>query len=462
MAIIPNLQFLEPIIQDNTLQRMFYDQLYPKLLYRMEAEPVLWLANEGDTIIKTRNSNLPVQTDPLVAGADPAPVAVETEQWSVTACQYGSTLDTQLPSSRAAMSSKFANDARNIATQAGRTLNRLARNKLFTPYAGGTTHTDTAATSVTVPVGSINGFTTVISGGAVQTVSSTFPKAATIDTATVSVIAAVPNDAAFPLGAGVLTLAASDTFSAGDVVVAGDAPKQFYSGGGASTDALATSSILTLEDIRNAVASLQENDVPPLEDGYYHVHLSPTAQSQIFGDAEFQNLNESNYGDVPYQQFVIGKLLGCLFYRNSESPGVANTGGPSNTQIQTNRPADASASRLGKEISADIRNKAGVAIIRTIIIGGGSIIEQYVPEADYITEAGVTGMVGGFSVSINGMTLDLERIRYTLRAPLDRLQQIVAQSWSFTGDWGVPSDLLGGLNVARFKRSVVINSGTIG
>ncbi len=59
-----------------------------------------------------------------------------------------------------------------------------------------------------------------------------------------------------------------------------------------------------------------------------------------------------------------------------------------------------------------------------------------------------------------GAELDLDRIRYIVRAPIDALGQIVMQSWSWTGDFGVPGDQFGGRGQARYKRAVVVNSGS--
>ncbi len=68
--------------------------------------------------------------------------------------------------------------------------------------------------------------------------------------------------------------------------------------------------------------------------------------------------------------------------------------------------------------------------------------------------------IGGFSVVNNGIQIPTERLRLIIRAPQDRLQQQVSQSWSWTGDFGVPSDFFGGLGGSRFKRAVVIESGS--
>jgi len=55
----------------------------------------------------------------------------------------------------------------------------------------------------------------------------------------------------------------------------------------------------------------------------------------------------------------------------------------------------------------------------------------------------------------NWVQVMTQRIRYIMRAPLDRLQQVVGQAWSWSGDFAVPSDSLTG-DSARFKRAVVI------
>lgn len=97
----------------------------------------------------------------------------------------------------------------------------------------------------------------------------------------------------------------------------------------------------------------------------------------------------------------------------------------------------------------------GLDIKRALVIGGGAIYEKYIDESAFITEAGVQGKIGEFSIVNGGVQIMTQRIRYILRAPQDRLQQIVGQAWSWSGDFGVPSDALVG-NSARFKRCTVI------
>lgn len=456
-SLLPSLGWLDPIVQDNTLKRVFYDALYPELLYRMEADPDRWEANLGDRQIFTRASLLDPAVDPLDPGVDPQPENESFEQWEVQAKQHGNSTDVNMPASRTALNSLFLRKTKTLGLNAGQTMNRLARNRLFGSYLGGRAVCDTSATSTSMRVSSILGFTQQITAdGNLAAVSATNPKGIVINgTTAANVTAAAPDDAAVPLGPGTLTLAASTTFVAGNSVIANDAAFVTYSGGGTNVDALATTDILTLADIRRVVSQLRRNRVPKHPDGFYHCHLDPLAESQLFADNEFQSLNDSNYGDAPYQEFAVGKLLGCIFYSNSESPNVDTSGA-----LVASRPSGAAAARLGDEIFAEVRNTAGVDLLYTIITGGGSLYEKYIDEAEYLSEAGVSGKVGGFNVTNNGVSIKMDRIRHIIRAPQDRLQQLVSQSWSWSGDFGVPSDFLGGLDTSRFKRAGIIASGS--
>ena len=106
-----------------------------------------------------------------------------------------------------------------------------------------------------------------------------------------------------------------------------------------------------------------------------------------------------------------------------------------------------------------MRNKLGVSIIRTLVTGANSIFEEWIDESGFASEAGYTGKVGKFNVTRNGIVINTMGVRMVIRAPLDKLQQKVAISWSFSGDWGMPTDYGGGMTAAGFKRCFVIESG---
>lgn len=456
--IPPSLAQIATIIQDNTLARVFHDALYPELLYRAEAASEKWDAQIGERQIITRSGLFGVDTKPITPGVDPLPENEAFEQWDVLAAQYGKSSDVNMAVSRTTLASLFLRKTKNLGLNAGQTLNRIARNRLFCSYLGGHTVADTGgAPTTSFRVGSINGFTHHLQNGQLQPVSASNTKAFYVNGVLQAefIVAATPDSASEPYGPGTLTISGSGvTVVADDSIVAIDAAAIVRSGGGSSVDSIASTDIITLADVRAAVAHLRRNRVPAHPDGYYHVHLDPLTESQLFADSEFKQLNESNYQDAPYQMFAVGKLLGCIFYTNSESPSDLNTG-----TLIASRPGGATAARLGSEISAEVINEGGVRVLRTIITGGGALYEKYIDENEYLSDAGVQGKVGSFSVVNNGVQISTERIRYIARAPQDRLQQQVSQSWSWSGDFGVPSDFLGGLTGARYKRAVVIESG---
>ena len=460
-TIIPDLAFLNAILQDNTLVRVFQDALFPKLLYRMEAWPEQWEAGLGDRKIFTRSSLLSATPDALAPDTDPTPVNEEYEQWEVLAAQFAKTTDVNTVVSRTTLQSLFLRKAKTLGLNAGQTLNRLARNKMFLAYLGGHTVSNTTSggtTSIVVP--SINGFTHVVVAGQLVAVSSTNTLPITINGVTAALVqAATPASASDPTGPGTLTTTANVAINAGEAVVASTASTIIRSGGGLTVDALSGTDILTLADIRRAVAILRANSVPPHSDGYYHVHLDPIAEDQLFSDDETQRLNESRFDGVMWQDFAVGKLLKSVFYSNEESPGVI--AGAGNVGTVSNQRSSAANSRYAREINAEVVNANNIPVVRTIVTGGGSLYECYIDESGYMTEAGTQGKIGQFSIVNNGLQVPIERIRYVIRAPADRLQQQVSQTWSWSGDFGVPSDLKGGRTGARFKRAVVIESGAV-
>lgn len=447
------------LIQENTLERVFHDALYPRLLFRSEAMPEMWSANIGERKLFTRAGLINVDTSPLVQSQDPSPASFGYEQWTAEARQFGNTIDTHMPTSYVSLAPIFMRNTVQLGLNAGETLNQLARNSLYRAYLGGNTNlaATAASGSTTLEVASLNGFTEVVNGEQARPlpVSPANPLSATLsssgNTETVSIVGAVPNDPAEPFGRGVLTLAAATTnaHTLADprpVLLADNRSRITRVGGGTSVDAITASNVLTLQDIINAVARLRAARVPTCADGTYHVHLSPEAEAQIFQDNQFQRLHQSLPEQMAYRDLAIARLVGCTFYRNTEVPNRINSG----TLAASGEDAQTSS-----DVGGDIVNAAGLGVARTIVIGGGAIYENYLDESKFITEAGTTGKIGNFNVVNNGVQVMTERIRFILRAPLDRLQQVVAQSWSWSGDFPVPSDTLT-FDGARFKRAVVI------
>ena len=442
---------LANLIQDRTLERIFHDALYPRLLFRSEAMAELWQANIGERMAFTRTGLIPVSTVPLTPGVDPTPKSYGMEQWEAEARQFGDAIDTHMPTSYVTLAPLFLRNTVQLGLNAGETLNRLVRNRLFRSYLGGTTNLAVAAVigQTQVEVASINGYTETLLNARPVPVGPGAPLAATIGAEDVSIVGAVPVNPLDPFGRGTLFLAAAlaANHAIRSVVLATNRSRITRVGGGTSVDALGAGNIITMQDVINAVTRLRTAKIPPCADGFYHVHLTPEGEAEIFADAVFQRLYQSLPESATYRDLAIGQLLGCRFYRNTENPNPENSGALV--------ASGASNSLVSGEVGADVVNNAGLTVRRAIVVGGGSIYEKYLDESKYISEAGVTGKIGQFSVVNNGVQVMTNRIRYILRAPLDRLQQVVGQAWSWSGDFAVPSDALTG-DAARYKRAIVI------
>jgi hypothetical protein len=452
------------IIQDRTLERMFHDSLFPELLYRSEAEHSLWKANTGEVLIFTKKGLLPVSLTPLTPLTDPIPQTYNVEQWQAEAHQYGTALDTHMPTSNVTLASKVIEDTQQLGLNAGQTLNTLVRDKLYQAYLGGnTTAIDTAAIGATqIHVSSLNGFLQVNSGGTIVPVSPaapiavTFPSAATTDN---TVVGATPDVAANPLGAGIIFLSAAiagANVTTRHSVLATNRSVIHRVGGTTSVDGITGTDIVTLTDIIDAVQVLTTNNVPRHADGLYHCHLNPQAVAQLYRDADWVQLHEGLPDSLAYKELVIGKKAKCLHYENTENPNSTNVGTVANGLLySTGAGSSVGSAQLGGEIT----NNAGINIGRCIITGRGAIYEKYLDESGFLSEAGVTGKIKPFQVVNNGAAILTERIRLILRSPQDRLQQVISQAWSWSGDFPIPSDVLTGSN-ARFKRAIVIEHAT--
>lgn len=445
------------LLQDRTLERVFHDALYPRLLYRAEAIPELWVANLGERMVFTRAGLIPVSTKPLVPGQDPTPKTYASEQWEAEARQHGDTIDTHMPSSYVMLASLFLRNAQTLGLNAARTLARLTRNPLYAAYLSGESMVRVAAAPgvFVLSVSSINGFTQQLQNGRLQPVSPLNPLPVSFSTAGEpdnTVVGVVPDNPNEPLGGGLITLGAATTgaIAARAGVFSATRARRLRVGGGATVDAITSADIITLNDIIAAVARLRGQNVPPHADGMYHVHLTPNAEAQLFQDNHWQRLHQSMPDSAAYRDLAIGQAVGCYFYRNTENPDLSNC----QDGFQAD-PGGGGGAQLALELGAELTTEAGFPIGRAIVTAGGALYEKYLDESKYITEAGVTGKIGEFSIVNGGVAVMAKRIRYILRSPQDRLQQVVSQTWSWSGDFPVPSDQLSG-DTARFKRAIVI------
>lgn len=443
-------------IQERVLQRMFSDALYPRLMFRSEAEREEWAANLGTTSTFTRSGLMRPTTRPVRAGADPSPKTWEIEQWDVTAEKYGDSIDTHMPTSNVSIASTYLRNIHNLGLHSGQSLNRIVRDKLYNAYTSGNTVVRIAqAASTAVPVASLCGFTRKIQQGRPQAVSPTNPLAITIVSGGVAtaynVVGFTSDYANDEIHSGILTLAGAGHagLAARDIVLAGNRARVINSGGSSSIDGITTADTLSMADFRLAVSQLRVDNAPVHDDQTFHCHLDPTSELQVFGDDEFQRLNQSLPDYVHYREFALASFGQTTFYRNTECPVTATV----DQDVE-----------FGFTFAPETRNtlpngSAGIEIHRPIVTARGAIEEKYIDESKYISDAGVTGKIGEFSVVNNGMQVVLDGIRLILRAPLDRFQELTSATWSMSAGWGIPSDSVSPTSPQDYKRGVVIQHG---
>jgi hypothetical protein len=205
----------------------------------------------------------------------------------------------------------------------------------------------------------------------------------------------------------------------GNAVVSGIAPSILRPNGRATTAALVSGDTMAMiANVLQAKTNMQLNGVPAIN-GAYPCYLDPQALQGLFSDADFKLLYRGAYGSQEYKEGEIISLLGIRFTPTTMAPQ------------QT----------LG-----------GLAIRRAIVVGGGALIE-----ADFPLETPETD-------NPLAEVYTQEGVRFTNRAPMDRLQEIIAQSWTWTGGFCVPTDTTANPTVlptatnAAYKRAVMIES----
>jgi hypothetical protein len=334
--------------------------------------------------------------------------------------------------SRVGIASQFLQNAYSNGEQAARSLDDLARNALFNPYFGGNTRVRVTLTAAgpAVSVDDIRGFQTIFINGVQQSVSTTNTLLVTIGADSYTLIGATAdatNVSTAPNGiSGVLTLSANVTVSdgtAGNTVQAATASLILRPNGRTNTSLITSTDQLTMSNVLDAVANLRLNAVPDI-DGSYNCYLDPISARQLFADQDFQRLfiglTSANEVFKPGQG-VVNEFLGLRFVLTNESfvqtaPSVPN---------------------------AFVR--------RPIVVGQGALIE-----GDY------AGMAAADVAPADSIVSIVDDVCMVTREPIDRLQQIIAQSWYWMGGFCAPSDVtttpmtVPTATNACFKRAVMI------
>lgn len=429
---------LQPIVQQGFLEREFQQALTSRLGYRACADREVFSVGIGETLTKTRAGLRPAVTAPMLAATNTnldnglTPGSWNVEQYTLTLNHYASTMDLNIVTSRVGIASLFLQNAYVNGEQAARSLDELARNALFGAYFAGNTRVTTALASAgpIVSVDDIRGFQTVFVNGVQVGVSATNTMTVVVGSAShnlVSAVADAVNVSTTPGGiSGKLTFAdnvSTADGAGGSTVVAGTASLVLRPNGRSNTSQLAAGDTLAMTNILDAVAALRVNAVPDI-DGAYNCYLDPVSARQLFADQDFQRLfigsTSANEVFRPGQG-VVNEFLGLRFVLTTEG------------YVQSHPTI------------------AGAAVRRPIVVGKGALIE-----GDF------AGMADPDVAPRDSIVTMVDGVCMVTREPIDRLQQIIAQSWYWIGGFCAPSDTTTTNSVvqtatnANYKRAVML------
>ncbi|MGE4482019.1 DUF4043 domain-containing protein [Acidocella sp.] len=427
---------LQPIIQQGFLEREFETALKSRLGYRMIADREEFAVGIGETLTKTRAGLKPSVTTPLAAASntslDNGLVSTNwgVEQYTISLNFYAATQDLNMVTSRVGIASQFLQNAATNGEQAARSLDELARNALFAPYFGGNTRVTTtlANAGLSVAVDDVRGFRNVFVNGVQQVVSANAPLAVTVGSNLYTLVGVAPdetNASTAPGGvSGQLTFSANVTVAdgtAGNAVKASTASAIVRPASRLTTAALQATDTLTMSSLLDAVALLRRNAVPTV-DGVYNCYLDPVSARQLFSDADFKQLFQGASASNPvFQQGMVSDFLGLRFITTTEAYVQAHP-----------------------VIS-------GLNVRRPIVCGQGALIE-----GDF------AGMAADDVAPKDSLVQVLDGVAMVTREPIDRLQQIIAQSWYWIGGFCAPSDTTTTPNTvptatnANYKRAVLL------
>lgn len=447
---------LANMLQLGFLERELEEGLDSVLAYRRAALEETVPARIGETLTRTRKGRkTPVETamDPTTnTGLDNGltPSTFTTEQYSFSMQEYADTVDTNMIQEMAGIADQLIGNSRNNGVQAAQSMERIARKKLFGAYLGGNSRvrTDLGAGGTTSAfVDDIRGFQNVLVNGVVTVVSNTNPltvneiaisNAGVTQTLTVTAVTAEgTNHSSTPNGiSGSLTFSTATTPVNGDALLALNGPKVLRPFAKQTTAQLTGQDVLTMGLIEDAVAYLRDNGVPPMEDGSYHCILDNTSMRQLWADQDFKVLFAGRYQASEYRDGEVIRLLGTTYIPTTEAY-VQNAG----TQ------ANGTGTATGASVNA-------VRVRRPIVLGAESIIQGNFEGLDmWLQREGLNPICDVFLVN---------NVAQILRPPLDRLGQVASLSWTWIGDFAVPTDITATTNIiptassALFKRALVI------
>lgn len=424
MAIQNMPTSLQNAIQTGFLETEFKRGLQSSLGYRDIADREQIAINVGETVTKTRAGLKAPVTTPLTSSTNTnldnglTASAQAIEQYTLTLNQYADTIDLNTVTSQVGIANQFLLNALTNGTQARQSLDRLARNALFNGYLGGQTRVRTTlgAPAATINVDDIRGFQTVLVNGQFVAVSGTNTASVIVGSNVYTLIGATADGSnvstSFNGISGTLTFSGNVTVADGTALnccIHANAPvltrpNNKWKGGSSFAATTATSSLtvsdtLSLGAIEDAIAALRNNT--GIQDQMFNLYLDNVSMRQLFADSDFKLMYQGQYDSKTLQKGKIFQLMGVNFVPTTEAPTQTH---PTNANLTVRRP---------------------------ILCAQGALVE-----GDFAGMTQKATDMGGMNSEIQ-MVDDVIQI---VRAPLDRLQQIIAQSWFWIGGFVSPTD----------------------
>ena len=450
MAIQNMPASLQNAIQQGFLEKEFHDGLTSAIGYRAVADKEPVSINIGETVTKTRLGLKAPVTTPLAPSGNTnldngiTPSSQTIEQYTLGIDQYGDSIDLNIVTSQVGIANQFLKNGFTNGQQSMQSLDRIARNALFAAYLGGNTRVRTTlgAPALTINVDDVRGFEQVLgtgaSAGKFVAVSGTFTAAVIVGLNVYTLIGTArdgSNVSTTPGGfSGTLTFTGNVTVADGTLnngVAHANAPALIrpngkYNGGSAfgiqtATPALASTDVLTLGVIEDSVAVLRNNT--GMQNELFNLYLDNVSMRQLFADQDFKLMYQGQYGSREARQGKVFQLMGCNFIPTTEALVQTH---PTNGALKVRRP---------------------------ILVAPGALVE-----GDY---AGMSQKAADLSGTNSEITM-VDEVCMVTRAPIDRLAQIVAQSWFWIGGFVAPTDatanttIIPTAGVQYLKRGVVI------
>jgi hypothetical protein len=449
---------LQPIIQQGILEHEFEAALHSRLAYRAVARRESIPNRTGETVTKTKMGLLGVISTPMVTanntGLDNGLSVVTNtiEQYSLTMQMYANSMDLNTVTDRVGIASQFVLNAKVLGEQARRSLDGLAQAALFNYYFQGNTwvYATLGAPGTAVHVDDVRGFQYAFSTtgftSAAQTLSAGDPSPTLIPTSSTNQLTVIFNNggtltsttlnsvavdgtnvSVTPGGvSGVLTFSANVSIAnatVGNGLYTTNASVIKRPGGAATYYGLTSSNTLAMANILDAVAQLRANAVPGIGGDTYNCYLDPISARQLFADPDFKQLFQNTARTTG--EFQAGEL---------ESPFLGVRFIPTTQAYVQAHPT-----------------LTGLSVRRPLIVGAGALIE-----GDF------AGMAAADVAPKDSIISQVDDVVMVTREPLDRLQQIIAQSWYWIGGFTCPTDVLTNTtsvptaNKSYYKRAVMI------